>query len=447
MNYVYYHIQNNFGTEKSNRFSASPQDPFYDRSTSSAKVLFFRFMVYKNPFFCRLLPLEIPCNSMAQSTRIIDSRMEKGGDKNAGDKNLIKNASLEVYLEPGPNGEKIDESLSVECDGVLGKHNLRVVCWSPAIEPYSIVVISHGLHEHALRYYGIAHELTARGVIVYACDHYSHGKSPGVRGCITDYNVLISDFPQFVQWARNRHPDLPLSVLGHSMGSMIAMMSIRHIDDLKSVVFSGVPLVPGPGVSSPLGCTCLYPLSRTALAPHLTACLAGCMPTGPCAPLDIDGVSSDPQQRALLLADSLRYPGDVMNVTAREMVKLVECCRQEASSITIPFLQIHGAADSIALPEGAQWFFDNAATIPAAKQIHIFPLARHELFHEVGTLSQRALQLVGEYLSEGVAESLQNSLIGEGKEFYNPSQDNSKETSKRGVTGATQIDIEMTDTK
>mmetsp|Transcript_22650 Transcript_22650/g.38326 ORF Transcript_22650/g.38326 Transcript_22650/m.38326 type:complete len:127 (+) Transcript_22650:169-549(+) len=59
--------------------------------------------------------------------------------------------------------------------------------------PVAVVLISHGLHEHALRYYAVAHYLTARGAAVYACDHYAHGKSSGTRGLVTDGQALAED--------------------------------------------------------------------------------------------------------------------------------------------------------------------------------------------------------------------------------------------------------------
>lgn len=334
--------------------------------------------------------------------------MDRGDDNN-----LIKRTSLEIYVESGPNGEKFDDSLSMECDGVLGKHKLRIVSWTPAIEPYGIVIIAHGLHEHALRYYNIAHELTSRGMVVYACDHYAHGKSDGEKGRITDYSVLPADFIQFSQWARRRHPDLPMSILGHSMGSMITMMAIRGIPDLKSIVLCGIPLVPGPAAASPLGCTCLYPLSRTSLAPHITACMAGCLPNGPAAPIDINGITSDPQEQEIILEDPLRYPGDIMNCTARELIKLVNVCKQETPSITVPFLVIHGQNDTLGLVEGAQWFHDNAGTVANNKQIVVYPALRHELFHENASASGPIFELVGSFLSDGITENFQNSLISD----------------------------------
>ena len=51
-----------------------------------------------------------------------------------------------------------------------------MVSWLPPSRPVGVVLISHGLHEHALRYYAIAHHLTARGIAVFACDHYAHGR-------------------------------------------------------------------------------------------------------------------------------------------------------------------------------------------------------------------------------------------------------------------------------
>ena len=223
------------------------------------------------------------------------------------------------------------------------------------------------------------------------------------------------------------------------MGTLITMMAIRNIPDLKSVVFSGIPIVPGPAASSPLGCTCLYPLSRTALAPHITACMAGCMPNGPAAPIDINGITSDPKQRDIIQRDPLRVSGEILNCTAREVIKLLNCCKEEAPHINVPFLCVHGVDDTLALLEGAHWFMDNSETPPASKQLEAYAGLRHELFHEVSDKSPAIVRMVCEYLSDGTAESLQNSFLGEGKDFGGGLDD-------AGAT-STAADIELTEAK
>jgi hypothetical protein len=209
---------------------------------------------------------------------------------------------------------------------------VRVVSWLPATTPVAVVLVSHGLHEHALRYYDMAHYLAARGVAVYACDHYAHGeggggvdtalppslslstpalsvslppsrlhflrlagKSDGTRGLITDWHCLIEDFVAVAEHVHKEDGNaaLPFSLLAHSLGTLVAVLSINRLLaaglPLAGVLFSGTPLVAGPGASSPFGCQCLYPLSQTAVAGSMAGCLAGCDPKGPAAPILVDG--------------------------------------------------------------------------------------------------------------------------------------------------------------
>mmetsp|Transcript_3886 Transcript_3886/g.3848 ORF Transcript_3886/g.3848 Transcript_3886/m.3848 type:complete len:344 (-) Transcript_3886:118-1149(-) len=316
-----------------------------------------------------------------------------------------------IYKQAGPDGEEFEENISIDCQGseIVGLHKIRVVSWLPGKEKQKqlcgVIIISHGLHEHALRYYKLAHSLTSRGFAVYACDHFGHGKSDGTRGLIPDYNILVNDFIEFGKFVHNKHPDLPISLFSHSMGTLVAMLSIKSLPFLNSVIFSATPLFSGPSASSPFGCTCLYPLSQTSLAVYLTGCMASCAPRGPAAPILIEGITSYQYERDILLADSLRYDGDIMNKTASEAIKMINLCKLEAiPTITIPFLCIHGEEDSVGLPTGSQYIYDHAGTPVSSKSIQFFQLLRHEMLHESPTDTQKVLDVILNFLNPSFVE-------------------------------------------
>jgi alpha-beta hydrolase superfamily lysophospholipase len=60
--------------------------------------------------------------------------------------------------------------------------NLELTLWRPEGEVRFVVIITHGLAEHALRYEEIAEELCAEGALCFGIDLRGQGKSGGPRG-------------------------------------------------------------------------------------------------------------------------------------------------------------------------------------------------------------------------------------------------------------------------
>lgn len=91
-----------------------------------------------------------------------------------------------------------------------------------------IVQINHGMAEHAKRYERFANALSNAGYHVYAHDHRGHGETsaPDARlGIFAQRDGLarvIEDVEAVHAHIKAKHPNLPIAVLGHSMGSVIA---------------------------------------------------------------------------------------------------------------------------------------------------------------------------------------------------------------------------------
>ena len=111
--------------------------------------------------------------------------------------------------------------------------------WLPATPPHAIVTIAHGGAEHGGRYAWTASKLTARGYAVYAIDHRGHGRSAGPRAYVDRIDNAVSDLHTLDGIARERHPGLPVFLLGHSMGGLIALAyALRFQDELAGMVLS-----------------------------------------------------------------------------------------------------------------------------------------------------------------------------------------------------------------
>jgi acylglycerol lipase len=313
-------------------------------------------------------------------------------------------SSESLYKRLGYPGERFDENIYHTCRGseIVGSHDIRIVSWLPPEEPVGVVIISHGLHEHALRYYQVAHALTSKGIAVYACDHYAHGKSAGTRGLIPDYNVLVNDFIEFGELIHGKHPNLPMSLLSHSMGTLIALLSLKSLPFISSVIFSATPLFSGPSASSPFGLKFLYPITQTNFVFTLTSFLASIDPSGPTAPIMLDGITSSLKEQKILLKDPLRYSEQIRNLTAREVMTMVKLCKETLSScLKIPFLCLHGEEDSVGLPKGSVYLHDHATQVIASqKSYRIYSKLRHEIFHEIQEQSDICIHDAVKYFQE-----------------------------------------------
>ena len=94
--------------------------------------------------------------------------------------------------------------------------------WQPASEPRGVAVISHGLNAHSGLYEWAAQQFTSSGLAVYALDHRGRGRSEGERFFVNRFADWTQDLATFIDIVKAREPDLPVFLLGHSAGGVIA---------------------------------------------------------------------------------------------------------------------------------------------------------------------------------------------------------------------------------
>jgi alpha-beta hydrolase superfamily lysophospholipase len=120
---------------------------------------------------------------------------------------------------------------------------LATYTWAPGDtvgSPRAVVQLAHGLAEHAARYDRLATALNQAGFVVQGIDHRGHGRSihaaPGDFG-EAGFDGLIADVAAYGASLRS---ELPLFLLGHSMGSFAAQaVVIDHSDQYAGLVLSG----------------------------------------------------------------------------------------------------------------------------------------------------------------------------------------------------------------
>src|SRR5215510_10709955 len=83
------------------------------------------------------------------------------------------------------------------------------------------LLIVHGIQEHGGRYEPAMHQLAKRNVACFVYDQRGHGRSPGARGDIERFSLLVKDAVTIARGVREKNPELPLFLWGHSMGSLV----------------------------------------------------------------------------------------------------------------------------------------------------------------------------------------------------------------------------------
>lgn len=127
--------------------------------------------------------------------------------------------------------------------------------WLPDGDPKAVLLLAHGMAEHCSRYERFAQALTAAGYAVYSYDHRGHGRTATqnegqMLGHFADsdgWRLVLADLGAVRAEVSRRHPDLPIFLMGHSMGSLIARAYIQqHAAGLAGVILSGTAGDPGP---------------------------------------------------------------------------------------------------------------------------------------------------------------------------------------------------------
>lgn len=127
-----------------------------------------------------------------------------------------------------------------------GKTGIHAVEWLPEGHPRAVLQVSHGVAEYVLRYEPLAEYLTARGFAVAGHDHLGHGGSVAPGGARLyfgpkgSWNWVVDDLYTRYNLLKKQFPDIPLFLLGHSMGSFLARTYlIRYPGTVDGAVIMG----------------------------------------------------------------------------------------------------------------------------------------------------------------------------------------------------------------
>jgi acylglycerol lipase len=245
--------------------------------------------------------------------------------------------------------------------------NIYYQHWSPEDEPKAILLVVHGLAEHSGRYMNVVNHFVPAGYAVYGIDHIGHGKSDGERVYVDRFQDYVNTVKNYFDMIRNWHPDIPIIMIGHSMGGLIgAAYLLEHQQELCGAVLSG------PGVKVPDN------ISKAVI--FAGKVLSVVMPKTGIIQLEADGVSSDPAVVDAYVNDPLVFTGKITARLGAEMIKTMQYVTEKASEISLPIMIVQGSTDRLIDPSGAQLLYDLVGSVD--KTIQIYDGFYHEVFNE-----------------------------------------------------------------
>ncbi|MBE9075737.1 alpha/beta hydrolase [Romeria aff. gracilis LEGE 07310] len=246
--------------------------------------------------------------------------------------------------------------------------SLYYQAWCPARTPLGILALVHGLGEHSSRYAAIAADFTQAGYAVCAFDNQGHGQSEGQRGHIDSWQDYQENLRAFLQLVRQRQPQAPLFLMGHSLGGLIVLDYVLRYPDapevsqLRGLVVSAPPIRP-VGVAKPY---------RVAIA----RLLSGIFPRFSLkVGIDTSGLTRDPEVNREAAADPLVHPYATLR-WGSETLKTIAWVKRHIAELGLPMLLIHGEADPIICPQGSREIFQQIQL--SDKCLRLYPGAYHE---------------------------------------------------------------------
>lgn len=247
--------------------------------------------------------------------------------------------------------------------------NLAIQDWplDPGAPLRGVVLLVHGLGEHAGRYDELAQRLNSWGFAVRGYDQYGHGESGGVRGGLPSDNRLVEDLADVLSSTRKRmDAGTPLILLGHSMGGLVAARLVAlGLAQVDGLVLSSPAFDPGLNAFQKLLLAVL-----PSIAPNLR------VRNG----LDPTWISHDPQVVQAYQHDKLVHDR-ISGRLARFIADGGAATLRAAPQWQVPTLLLYAGTDKLVSPRGSAAF---AQAAPArVVTAHCFEGLYHEIFNEL----------------------------------------------------------------
>ncbi|MBS1153555.1 MAG: Lysophospholipase, partial [Myxococcaceae bacterium] len=229
------------------------------------------------------------------------------------------------------------------------------------------------------RYHDFATSLVNRGYAVYALDLRGHGDSEGDRVWVERFTDYLDDLELFLKRVRTAEAGKKVFLFGHSMGgAVVTLYTLTRDPKPAGLITSAAALkTEEPGaVTGPLKLI-------AAIFPKLAV-----------FELKDENFSRDPKVVASMATDPLIYDAKGPARTAAEVLGAIATIREQAATLNVPVLALHGTKDLVTPPSGSKELIDAAKSTD--KTLKSYDGLAHDLVHEPE--KQQVMDDVGAWL-------------------------------------------------
>ncbi|HEV8176232.1 MAG TPA: alpha/beta hydrolase [Gemmatimonadales bacterium] len=242
--------------------------------------------------------------------------------------------------------------------------------WMPPDgQPKKAVLINlHGLGDHSGLYPTLADHFPPHGIALYAYDMRGNGRSPGQRAYLRGWHEYRGDLHAFLEQVRRWEGDLPIFIVGNSLGGLVVLdYALHYPAGLRGVIAVAPPL--GEVGVPPFLMTLGRIMSR--IWPRFS------LEVG----MDLSGLARDPAVAETVLSDPLFHRRGTARLST-EVTAAIQRVHERAETLSVPLLILHGSADRMVPPDGSRRFFSRVEG--PDRELREYPDGYHGLFADAG---------------------------------------------------------------
>ena len=215
--------------------------------------------------------------------------------------------------------------------------------WEPEGTPKAVVCLVHGLGEHSGRYAHVGKAFSDAGFALAGFDLRGHGKSGGLRGHTSSFDILMDDIESFEKQIEDRFEGVPRFLYGHSIGAIFVLnYGLHRKTDFTGVISTGAVLRTS--------------LEEQAFKVMLARVLGTLMPNVAIpSGLDPTAISRNRQVVEAYVNDPLVHDKMTLGF-GKIMLSVLPWTSEHAHEFSLPLLIMHGKEDKLGYPRGSEEF-------------------------------------------------------------------------------------------
>jgi len=292
-----------------------------------------------------------------------------------------------------------------------GKTAVSYKIYAPE-NPKAVIQLSHGMCEYVERYAPHAEFFVSQGFVFAGNDHLGHGntaKKSDDLGYTVSADCLVEDVHKMTEILKSEYKDLPVFLLGHSMGSFVARCYLeKYGNDLAGVIISGTAGSGNPTGLGKLLCKTIAAFKGDTHRSELVKSISTgsySKKFGKDAPASA-WVTSNAAIREKYDADPLCKYTFTLNGYYNMFDMLGRVSKRSwANNVpkTLPVILIGGTDDPVGGTKGITEVYERLKAAGVNDlEIKLFDGARHELFNEVEPVRDATYELLTDWINERI---------------------------------------------